>query len=91
MTVPDPFRRPPAIEDPVPVRIARRITRPHEVIEEVVEFATPTPAPSEERVLPRGDDRRCDCALCESGLRLTHSGPARQAVAPAPAPRRWWR
>lgn len=80
--------------DPVPVRAVerQRITRPGEVIEteRVVEFATPTPASVEGLALPRGGDRRCGCGLCESPLHLTRSGPALQALPPAPARRRWW-
>lgn len=83
------------MSEPVPVRavVRQRVTRPHEVIEteQVVEFATPTPAPTLGRELPRAEPApRCDCALCERGWHLDGCGPARKALPAAPPRRRWW-
>ena len=79
--------------EPIPIRAIRhQVTRPGEVIvTEVVEFATPAPAPTEGRELPRGGAvEKCGCGLCESPLHLTASAPARRALPPPPA-RPWWR
>lgn len=81
--------------DPVPIRAVerQRITRPHEVIEteRVVEFAARVDE-STRAALPSVEPPRCDCALCESGLTLTRSGPPQRALPAGPGrPRRWWR
>lgn len=88
--------------DLVPVRsvVRRRVTRPHEVIEteQVVEFATPTPAPTQGRELPRGGyDPARDSPMAGTGMELDGWADARKALPPTSPPtaqpwwRRWWR